>query len=510
MAKAKVLVQIAGNNYASRELDIEELAAADLDVNKTLGPDGFGGTELKDDKLSITKDEPQSQEVLGSVAFLADSVKFNKTVSNTVETAGATIQVSQRVAMKAFGNELVVASPVGEDSNLLLHVPFNTTDATDEIHVPRLGIKQLLSVQSLETDTFMGTQIIATPVIGLGDAVTSVIQYKFGIAGVPVRQRTMVTNLNNETFDVYGTSEDPYLYFTSEVGLTAIELPSPVPVTLGHTFESIIESVDGSPLNIIGVNGGPVFSPWLSVESQAFGSTPLVSSDIEGLQDELDNLDLTDSEIKTKYENNANTNAFTDTEKTLLGSQSGTNTGDQDLSGLALKSNVLELDNTTPFTPDAEHEPATKKYVDDNVAAVVKSSAYLVQEDNVASTILTLNQWKQINIDPTGFDLTDFTHAAGVLTYTGVPTKTFKFKAFLCQLGTGNDKQCEFAWFKNDTTQLMGKQNMDISMSKYYGTVVPTARVSLDTNEDMRVCMRNIEDGSNTTILHSTLEVVEE
>jgi hypothetical protein len=30
------------------------------------------------------------------------------------------------------------------------------------------------------------------------------------------------------------------------------------------------------------------------------------------------------------------------------------------------KTNVLELDNTDPFTPDADYEPATKKYVDDN------------------------------------------------------------------------------------------------------------------------------------------------
>ena len=28
---------------------------------------------------------------------------------------------------------------------------------------------------------------------------------------------------------------------------------------------------------------------------------------------------------------------------------------------------VLALDNTTPFTPDADYEPATKKYVDDKV-----------------------------------------------------------------------------------------------------------------------------------------------
>ena len=38
----------------------------------------------------------------------------------------------------------------------------------------------------------------------------------------------------------------------------------------------------------------------------------------------------------------------------------------QDLSDLALKSDVLELDNTTVFTPNADYEPATKKYVDDN------------------------------------------------------------------------------------------------------------------------------------------------
>lgn len=36
-----------------------------------------------------------------------------------------------------------------------------------------------------------------------------------------------------------------------------------------------------------------------------------------------------------------------------------------DMSGYALLTNVLTLDNITPFTPDADYEPATKKYVDD-------------------------------------------------------------------------------------------------------------------------------------------------
>lgn len=61
-----------------------------------------------------------------------------------------------------------------------------------------------------------------------------------------------------------------------------------------------------------------------------------------------------------------NKNFVTDAEATVIWNTSNTNTWDQDLSWLALKSNVLELDNTDSFTPDADYEPATKKYVDDN------------------------------------------------------------------------------------------------------------------------------------------------
>ena len=58
--------------------------------------------------------------------------------------------------------------------------------------------------------------------------------------------------------------------------------------------------------------------------------------------------------------------AFVDGDKTKLDGITGTNTGDQDLSALATKANVLELDNTVSFTPSADFHPATKKYVDDN------------------------------------------------------------------------------------------------------------------------------------------------
>ncbi len=79
-----------------------------------------------------------------------------------------------------------------------------------------------------------------------------------------------------------------------------------------------------------------------------------------------------ESEIDPVYASSHAANITTD-DITNLDNLSGVNTGDQDLSNLASKSNVLELDNTTPFTPDADYEPATKKYVNDNAASATYS-----------------------------------------------------------------------------------------------------------------------------------------
>ena len=109
--------------------------------------------------------------------------------------------------------------------------------------------------------------------------------------------------------------------------------------------------------------------------------------------------------IKMLYESNPDTNAYTDAEKVKVGNLSGVNTGDQDLSGLALKSNVLELDNTTVFTPDADYEPATKKYVDDNAGGDLKVYyAESLAESNTSSSWVnkvTLNL-------PSGFEAGDY------------------------------------------------------------------------------------------------------
>lgn len=68
--------------------------------------------------------------------------------------------------------------------------------------------------------------------------------------------------------------------------------------------------------------------------------------------------DQTDGEIKTAYENNANTNAFTDAEQTLLGNQSGTNTGDEPAASTTT-AGVVELATNAETTTGTDTARAT-------------------------------------------------------------------------------------------------------------------------------------------------------
>lgn len=65
----------------------------------------------------------------------------------------------------------------------------------------------------------------------------------------------------------------------------------------------------------------------------------------------------------------------------------------------ANKTNVLELDNTTAFTPDADYEPATKKYVDD------QSSAWSSQIVKVAWE--ALSEWDVVRIANGSIEMLD-------------------------------------------------------------------------------------------------------
>jgi hypothetical protein len=64
--------------------------------------------------------------------------------------------------------------------------------------------------------------------------------------------------------------------------------------------------------------------------------TAALETKLNGIEDNA-TADQTPAEIKTAYESNADTNAFTDAEKTNLSNQSGTNTGDETLTSIQTK-----------------------------------------------------------------------------------------------------------------------------------------------------------------------------
>ena len=150
---------------------------------------------------------------------------------------------------------------------------------------------------------------------------------------------------------------------------TAVYAETQTPITNANGLISI-EIGGGVGFNTINWSDGPYF---LKTESDLTGGTNYTITGTSQLLSvpyalhakTAETVTGTISETDPVYTLSQAAN-ITTTDITNLGNLSGTNTGDQDLSTLALKSNVLELDNTTAFTPDADYEPATKKYVDDN------------------------------------------------------------------------------------------------------------------------------------------------
>jgi hypothetical protein len=132
-----------------------------------------------------------------------------------------------------------------------------------------------------------------------------------------------------------------------------------------------IEIGGGVDFNTINWSDGPYFlktesDPTGGTDYTITGTSQLLSVPYAFHAKTAETVTGTISESDPVYTSSQAAN-ITATDITNLGNLSGTNTGDQDLSTLALKSNVLEMDNTTTFTPDADYEPATKKYVDDNI-----------------------------------------------------------------------------------------------------------------------------------------------
>ena len=95
------------------------------------------------------------------------------------------------------------------------------------------------------------------------------------------------------------------------------------------------------------------------------------------------------ADLKTAYESNADTNGFTDAEQAKLANQSGVNTGDQDISGIATNaSDILALESEQITQNSAIALNTAKRtypLVDENKLAGIESGADVTDVTNVTA-----------------------------------------------------------------------------------------------------------------------------
>jgi hypothetical protein len=184
-------------------------------------------------------------------------------------------------------------------------------------------------------------------------------------ANGPYFIKTETDPAGGTSYSITGTSQllsVPYALHAQTAETVTGDISETDPVYSGSEAANI-DATDITNLdNLSGVNTGDQDLSALATETALGDSTALVRSEIPDVSGFL----TSESDPTYTSSQAANIDA---TDITNLGNLSGTNTGDQDLSTLALKTNVLELDNTTAFTPNADYEPATKKYVDDNAGS---------------------------------------------------------------------------------------------------------------------------------------------
>jgi len=239
---------------------------------------------------------------------------------------------------------------------------------------------EILSYQAVVRNT--NRELVADQQVGMQ---ISILQGSADGAVVYMETQTPTTNANglvtieigagisSDDFSTIDWANGPYFIKTetdrtggTNYTLIATSQLASVPYALfansSETTNTITGTITESQIsdlqNYLTSEVDPVFTAW----DRSTGIS-ITESQISDLQNYLT------SEVDPTYTASQATN-ITATDITNLGNLSGTNTGDQNLSGLARSADVIELDNTSPFTPDADYEPATKRYVDDAIDAV--------------------------------------------------------------------------------------------------------------------------------------------
>lgn len=114
----------------------------------------------------------------------------------------------------------------------------------------------------------------------------------------------------------------------------------------------------------------------------------------------------------------------------------------------AEKTNVLELDNTDIFTPDADYEPATKKYVDDNSSAeAVVINAKVNEAGGITAGQIVYITWATWGFPQVALaDNTDFSKADTLAIASETKTDGQSITVIVSWLLTGVDTSAFTEW----------------------------------------------------------------
>ena len=137
------------------------------------------------------------------------------------------------------------------------------------------------------------------------------------------------------------------------------------------------------------------------------------------------------------------------------------------------------------------------------------SRAYVHEEDNTAVTTIGASYVIPV-ISTTDPFLVDFTSdGAGVLTYTGSETKEFQMEANTSHLrdSGSQDRSVEFAWHKNGSIELPGKQAATAQAAVTGAPATVVSVVSLATGNTIELRVRGVGSLADIQVTNLTYRV---
>lgn len=231
-----------------------------------------------------------------------------KMVASEFEVSGGSIKISSRITQKAFGSNLQLNDEIAKTQSLGVKVPITST-GTQEPKIPVIGAEQTIIAQAIDTDVFSGILLDQGVFTANSDGVLNRLTYKIQDAGKPFKLR-VTADKNGDLFDLFGTSEDPFLRFTSVSGVNNIDLSSPIPIENTVKYTSIIETEDATPCTLLGDSLGAAYSYSRGIVA-ASDFAVFLSVRIQDIREELlnqyiddedENLRSTTSEVPTYVE----------------------------------------------------------------------------------------------------------------------------------------------------------------------------------------------------------------